>query len=128
MYELPVHYDRQIINSSLIDLYVLNSQVKLNSITIYFTLYEPPLLFRRLPPQQNCLLIVKKKRKEEKISSYFLSIQLITVKFQGSSRLTESRRYLHRHYNFTRSIRKTVTPSFLYSCRTILICLGISLP
>ena len=54
--------------------------------------------------------------------------RLITVKFQGSSRPAERKRYLHRQYNFTRSIRKTVTPSFLYSCRTILICLGISLP
>ena len=29
--------------------------------------------------------------------SYFKCIQLITVKFQGSSRLTESHRYLHRY-------------------------------
>lgn len=48
-------------------------------------------------------------RPSKTVSDYFFTV--FTVKFQGSSRLPVSRRYLHRQYNFTRSIRKTVTPS-----------------
>ena len=56
----PVHYDRQMGHTPFIPdrLICPKQSSKIYPLQFFFALYEPSLLFRRLPPQQNCLSIV----------------------------------------------------------------------
>ena len=46
----------------------------------------------------------------------------------GSFRLSRKNPHLHGYFNFTEIVAETVEQSLHYSCRTPIMCLGISLP
>jgi len=50
------------------------------------------------------------------------------VKVRGSFRLAVNIPHLHGKFNFAELVHETLEESLCHSCRTILICQGISLP